>query len=116
MPVGPDKEEVAGANDDYDYTSDREEATIKLSFPDRKSTKKISDKELLVIISEGTAIACLSSCGTTSCNCLDILLDVNVQECVAYPWWIDGLYTTPPSIFMVPVVGGITHGPVNTRP
>ena len=37
------------ANDDDDYTSDREEeATIKLSFPDWKSMKKISNKELLV--------------------------------------------------------------------
>jgi hypothetical protein len=78
-PVGPDKEEVA--NDD-DYTSDREEeATIKFSFPDRKSVKKTSNEELLVIISEG--ISCLPSCGTTSCDCLDILLDVNVRECVA---------------------------------
>jgi hypothetical protein len=41
--VGPDEEEVAGANDDDDYTSDCEEATIKFSFPDRKSVKKISD-------------------------------------------------------------------------
>jgi hypothetical protein len=50
-PVGPDEEEVA--NDD-DCTSDREEeATIKFSFPDRKSVKKTSDEELLVIISEG---------------------------------------------------------------
>ena len=41
-PVRPDKEEVA--NDDDDYTSDpEEEATIKFSFPDRKSVKKISD-------------------------------------------------------------------------
>ena len=75
-PVGPDKEEVAGANDDDYYTSDHEEATIKFSFPDRKSVTKISDEELLVIISEG--IACLPSCGTTSCDCLDILSDVNV--------------------------------------
>jgi hypothetical protein len=37
---------VAGANDDDD-TSDREEATTKFSFPDRKSMKKISDEELL---------------------------------------------------------------------
>jgi hypothetical protein len=74
-PVGPDEEEVA--NDDDDYTSDREEeATIKFSFPDQKSAKKISDEELLVIISE--EIACLLSCGTTSCDCLDILSDVNV--------------------------------------
>ena len=80
-PVGPDEEEVAGANDDDDYTSDREEATIKFSFPDGKSVKKISNKELLVIVSEG--IACLPSCGTTSCDCLDILADVNVRECVA---------------------------------
>ena len=43
--------------------------------------KKISDEELLVIVSEG--IACLPSCGTTSCDCLNILLDVNVRECVA---------------------------------
>jgi hypothetical protein len=43
--------------------------------------KKISDEELLVIISE--EIACLPSCGTTSCDCLDILPDVNVRECVA---------------------------------
>jgi hypothetical protein len=40
-PVGPDEEEVA--NDDDDYTSDRiEEATIKFSFPDRKSVKKLN--------------------------------------------------------------------------
>ena len=78
--VGPDEEEVA--NDDDDCTSDcEEEATIKFSFPDRKSVKKTSDKELLVIISE--RIACLPLCGTTSCDCLDILSDVNVQECVA---------------------------------
>jgi hypothetical protein len=57
-PVGPDEEEVAGANDDDYYTSaDGEEATIKFSFPDRKSVKKISDEELLVIISKG--ITCL---------------------------------------------------------
>ena len=69
-------------NEDDDYTSDHdEEATIKFSFPDWKSVKKISDKELLVIISKG--IACLPSCGTTSCDCLDILSDVNVRECVA---------------------------------
>ncbi len=43
--------------------------------------KKISDEELLMIISEG--IACLPSFGTTSCDCLDILSDVNVRECVA---------------------------------
>ena len=67
---------MAGANDDDDYTSDREEATIKFSFPDQKSVTKISDEELLVIISEG--IACLTLCGTTSCDCLDILSDVNV--------------------------------------
>ena len=73
--VGLDEEEVA--NDDDDYTSDcEEEATIKFSFPYRKSAKKISYEELLVIISEG--IACLPSCGTTSCDCLDILSDVNV--------------------------------------
>ena len=73
---------MAGANDDDDYTSDRdEEATIKFSFPDRKSMKKISDEELLMIVSEG--IACLPSCGMTSCDCLDILSDVNVRECVA---------------------------------
>jgi hypothetical protein len=70
------------ANDDNDYTSDREvEATIKLSFPDQKSMKKISNEELLMIISKGTAY--LPSCGTTSCDCLDILSDVNVRECVA---------------------------------
>ncbi len=70
------------ANDDDDYTSDRgEEATIKFSFPDRKSVKKISNKELLMIISEG--IACLPLCGTTSCDCLNILSDVNVRECMA---------------------------------
>jgi len=72
---------VAGANDDDDYTSDHEEAKIKFSFPDRKSMKKISDEELLVIVSKG--IACLPSCGTMSCDCLDILSDVNVRECVA---------------------------------
>ncbi len=72
---------MAGANDDDDYTSDREEATIKYSFPDRKSMKKMSDEELLVIVSEG--IACLPSCGTTSCDCLNILADVNIWECVA---------------------------------
>ena len=77
---GPDKEEVAGASDD-DH-SDREEVTTNFSFPDRKSTEKISDEELLVIVSEG--IACLPSCGTTSCDCLDILLDVNVRECAQY--------------------------------
>ena len=44
--------------------------------------KKIIDEELLVIISE--VIACLPSCGTTSCDCLDILLDVNVRECAQY--------------------------------
>jgi hypothetical protein len=35
-----------------------------------------------------------------------------------YPWWIIGLYTTPQSIFMAPVVGvgGVTHGYVNTGP
>ena len=43
--------------------------------------KKISNEELLVIISEG--ITYLPSCGTTSCDCLDILSDVNVRECVA---------------------------------
>jgi len=76
-PVGPGEEEVN--NDDDDYTSDHEgEATIKFSFPDRKSVKKISDEELLVIIFEG--IACLPLCGTTSCDCLDILSDVNVRE------------------------------------
>ncbi len=80
-PVGPDKEEVAGADDDDYYTSDREEATIKFSFPDQKSMKKISDEELLVIVSEG--IACLPLCGMTSCDCLNILSDVNVRECVA---------------------------------
>ena len=68
-------------NDDY-YSSDREEeATIKFSFPDRKSAKKTSNKELLVIISKG--VECLPLCGTTSCDCLDILSDVNVRECVA---------------------------------
>ena len=78
-PVGPDEEEVA--NDD-DYTSDHEEeATIKFSFPDRKSVKKTSNEELLMIISEG--ISCLPSCGTTSCDCLNMLSDVNVRECVA---------------------------------
>jgi hypothetical protein len=80
-PVGPYEEEVAGANDDDDDTSDSEEATIKFSFPDRKSVKKTSDEELLVIISEG--ISCLPLCGTTSCDYLDILSDVNVWECVA---------------------------------
>ncbi len=72
---------MAGANDDDDYTSDCEEATIKYSFPDRKSMKKISNEELLVIVSKG--IACLPSCGTMSCDCLNILADVNVRECVA---------------------------------
>ncbi len=72
---------MAGANDDDDYTSDREETTIKFSFPDWKSVKKISDEELLMIVSEG--IACLPLCGMTSCDCLDILADVNVWECVA---------------------------------
>jgi hypothetical protein len=79
--VGLDEEAVAGANDDDDYTSDREEATIKFSFPDRKSMKKMSDEELLVIVSEG--IACLPSCGATSCDCLNILADVIIRECVA---------------------------------
>jgi len=73
---------VAGANDDDDddYTSDREEATIKFGFPDQKSVEKTSDKELLVIISEG--ITCLPSCRRTSCDCLGILSDVNDWECV----------------------------------
>jgi hypothetical protein len=31
-------------------------------------------------------------------------------------WWIVGLYTTPRSIFMAPVVGDVAHGSVNTRP
>ena len=31
-------------------------------------------------------------------------------------WWIVGSYTTPRSIFMVPAVGGVAHGPVNARP
>ena len=76
-PVGPGEEEVT--NDDDDYTSDREEeATIKFSFPDQKSVKKISDEELLVIIFEG--IACLPLRGTASCDCLDILSDVNIRE------------------------------------
>jgi hypothetical protein len=57
--VGLDEEEVAGANDDDYYTSDREEATIKFSFPDPKSMKKMSDEELLIIVSKG--IACLPS-------------------------------------------------------
>jgi hypothetical protein len=34
-----------------------------------------------MIVSEG--IACLPSCGMTSCDCLNILSDVNVRECVA---------------------------------
>ena len=76
---GPDKEEVAGASDD-DH-SDREEITTNFSFLDQKRVKKMSDEELLVIVSEG--IACLPSCGTTSCDCLNILSDVNVRECVA---------------------------------
>jgi hypothetical protein len=68
-------------NDDDDYTSDRdEEATIKFSFPDRKSMKKISDEELLVILSEGTTR--LPSC-ISACDCLVILSDVNVRQCVA---------------------------------
>ncbi len=57
---------------------DREEATIKFSFPYRKSVEKTSDEELLVIISEG--ITCLLSCHRTSCDCLGILSDVNVRE------------------------------------
>jgi hypothetical protein len=75
--VGLDEEEVAGANDDDYYTSDREEATIKFSFPDPKSMKKMSDEELLIIVSKG--IACLPSWGTTSCNCLNILADVTTH-------------------------------------
>jgi hypothetical protein len=72
---------VAGANDDGDYTSaDREEATIKFSFPDWRSVEKTSDEELLVIISKG--ITCLPLCRRTSCDCLGILSDVNVRECV----------------------------------
>ena len=71
---------MAGANDDDDYTSDHEEATIKFSFPDRKSMKKISDEELLVILSEG--IARLPLCGS-ACDFLVILSDVNVRQCVA---------------------------------
>jgi hypothetical protein len=43
--------------------------------------EKTSDEELLVIISKG--ITCLPSCGMTSCDCLGILADVNVRECVA---------------------------------
>ncbi len=72
---------MTGANDDDDYISDREEAAIKFSFPDRKSVEKTSDEELLVIISKG--ITCLPLCRRTSCDCLGILLDVNVRECVA---------------------------------
>ncbi len=77
-----DEEEVDGANDDDDYTSaDREEATIKFSFPDWKSVEKTSDEELLVTISE--VITYLPLCRRTSCDCLGILSDVNVRECVA---------------------------------
>ena len=68
-PVGPDEEEVAGANDDDDYTSDREEATIKFSFPDRKSVKKISDEELLVIVSEGHRRRRRRRCRCCRCRC-----------------------------------------------
>ena len=45
-PVGSDKEEVAGANDDDD-TSDREQATIKFSFPDRK-TSRVMPSQIMV--------------------------------------------------------------------
>ena len=32
------------------------------------------------------------------------------------PWWIVGLYTPPPhSIQMAPVIGEVTHDPVNAR-
>jgi len=75
---GPDKEEVAGASDD-DH-SDREEVTTNFSFPDRKRVKKMSDEELLVILSEGTTR--LPSC-ISACDCLVILSDVNVRQCVA---------------------------------
>jgi hypothetical protein len=43
--------------------------------------EKTSNEELLVIISE--VITCLPSCRRTSCDCLGILSDVNVWECVA---------------------------------
>ena len=67
-PVGPDEEEVA--NDDDDYTSDREEeATIKFSFPDQKSAKKISDEELLVIVSEGHCHRRRRCCRRCRCRC-----------------------------------------------
>ncbi len=77
---GPDKEEVAGDSDDDHSTSDQEEATTNFSFPDWKRVKKMSDKELLMILSQG--IARLPSCGL-ACDCLVILSDVNVRECVA---------------------------------
>ena len=68
-PVGPDEEEVAGASDDDYYTSDREEATIKFSFPDRKSVKKISDEELLMIVSEGHCRRRCHRCRRCRCRC-----------------------------------------------
>ena len=152
---------------------DREEATIKFSFPDRKSVEKTSNKELLVIIPEG--ITCLPSCRRTSCDCLGILSDVNDWECVQQyllqfmkkskhgqdsiilewykyeisarvasmiggsqplwfclpyprshdrrcpqsppplPWLIVMFLARPRSILMEPVVGSITHDPINVR-
>ena len=72
---------MLGASDD-DH-SDREEVTTNFSFPDLKRVKKMSDmsdEELLVILSNG--IARLPACGL-ACDCLVILSDVNVRQCVA---------------------------------
>jgi hypothetical protein len=52
-----------------------------LVFRIGRAWRKTSNEELLVIISEG--ITCLPSCRRTSCDCLGILSDVNVRECVA---------------------------------
>lgn len=70
-------QEVADA--DAAITEVSEEVMIGYS---RKIMKKLTDNELLVAIIDHIDSHVLS-CGNTDCDCLDILTDVNVRECVA---------------------------------
>ncbi len=47
----------------------------------RRSIKKSTDSELFIVLNEH--LGSLLSCDNMSCDCLNILTDQNVWECVA---------------------------------
>ncbi len=72
---GCEEQEAAA---DADATKGGEEVTKRLSWI---SIKKSTDGELFIVLNEH--LGSLLSCDNINCDCLDILTDQNIRECVA---------------------------------